>query len=153
MSASTDVQTAAGATIALSATLPATHDAAGFGALSFTDLGLVTDAGTIPGRNYNEVSFSPLSEREVAYRKGSYEQDQQTIELADSITDAGQILAKAGVLADECYAVSITYQNGDVDYYTALILTFTKNVGTVDNIITRSMTTRPQGDTVEVDTP
>ena len=153
MSASTNVQTAAGTTISVSAALPATHDAAGFVALTFTEVGEVTDAGDIPSRVYNEVTHSPLSQREVITLKGSYSQSPTTMVIGDDISDAGQVLLKAGAASDDCYSFKVEYQNGDIDYFTALVFQFSKNLGDNNTIVGRTLQLNTQNDVVEVDTP
>ena len=65
------VQTTAGATIGISATLPATNDAAGYAALTFSLIGEVTDLGEF-GREYATVTHNPIASRRTIKRKGSF---------------------------------------------------------------------------------
>src|SRR5690606_42050250 len=55
-------QTAAGTLISISAQRPATYDAAGYGALSYTPIGEIVDAGT-HGRVYQVVTADRKSTR------------------------------------------------------------------------------------------
>jgi hypothetical protein len=68
------VRTSAGSTIAISATLPATFDEAGFSAAGvvFKEIGEVTNIGE-HGREYAKVTFQPLRTRATQKRKGSYD--------------------------------------------------------------------------------
>ena len=52
-------QTAAGSTLAIGTALPATHDAAGFAALTLTEIGQVEKIGSF-GASFAKVEFQPL---------------------------------------------------------------------------------------------
>jgi len=134
MPAASNVITAAGATFATSSALPATHDIAGFVALTFVDVGEVVDGGSA-GKTFNKVDHSPLSEREVLSLKGSYTQGVRSLELGKDIADLGQIELQAGLESDLPYAFSITMQNGDIYYFIATVDSFTLNLGTIDSIV------------------
>lgn len=138
MPASSNVITAAGTVIAVSAALPATHDAAGFGALSFTAIAEVVDAGSA-GKTFNKVDHSPLTEREVLSLKGSFTQGIRSLLLGRDITDAGQILLLAGLEVDAPYSFEITLQNADIIWFTATVDSFTDDIGTIDSIVGASV--------------
>jgi hypothetical protein len=57
----TDFTTGAGATFSLSATAPGTYNQAGYEALTFTEVGKVTDFGQIPSRVYQVVSLQYIA--------------------------------------------------------------------------------------------
>lgn len=134
-----NVITAAGAQLAVSASLPAAHTIDGFTALSFTDVAEVVDLGEA-GKTYNIVEHSPLGEREVLRLKGSYNQGDRSISLGRDITDAGQQLLIAGNDSDNAYSFRITLQNGDIIYFTALVNGYTDAIGTIDSIIGSNLT-------------
>lgn len=139
MPAASKVITAAGAQLAVSATLPSAHTIDGFAALTFTDVAEVVDLGEA-GKVYNIVEHSPLGEREVLRLKGSYTQGDRSISLGRDITDAGQKILVAANDADTAYAFRITLQNGDLIYYTALVNGYTDAIGTIDSIISSNIT-------------
>lgn len=134
MPASSNVITAAGTTFAISAPLPATHNLAGFTALSYTDIAEVVDGGSA-GKTFNKVDHSPLSEREVLSLKGSFTQGVRSLSLGRDIADAGQTLILAQLDLDPAAAFRITYQNGDIDYFTATVDSYTDDIGTIDTIV------------------
>jgi hypothetical protein len=134
MSANSNVITAAGAQLAISATLPAAHTIDAFAALSYTDVAEVVDLGEA-GKEFNIVDYSPLGEREVQRRKGSYSQGERSFSVGRDITDAGQQLLSAANNSDNYYAMRITYQNGDIDYFQAMVNGYSTAIGTIDNII------------------
>jgi hypothetical protein len=88
------VKTSAGSTIAISAATPATFNAAGYGALTFTTIGEVTDLGEF-GRDYALVTHNPIATRGTVKRKGSFNEGTMDMKLGLDTDDAGQILAKA----------------------------------------------------------
>src|SRR3546814_14154410 len=89
-----DVFTSAGSTIAVSASPPATYDDTGFEALTFTDIGEVTNLGEF-GRAYNLVTHNPLATRKTVTRKGSFNDGTVAMQLARVPSDAGHELGKA----------------------------------------------------------
>lgn len=134
MPAISNVITAAGTQFAISAALPVTHDLDGFTALSFTSVAEVVDGGSA-GKTFNKVDHSPLGEREVLSLKGSYTQGVRTLQLGRDISDAGQDLVLDGLESDNAYSFRITYQNGDIDYVTATVDSYTDDIGTIDTVV------------------
>lgn len=134
MPATSNVKTAAGVQFAISAALPATHTIAGFEALSFTDIAEIVDGGSA-GKTFNKVDHSPLGNREVLSLKGSFTQGIRTLQLGRDISDPGQDLILEGLDSDNAFSFRITYQDGDIDYVTATIDSYTDDIGTQDTIV------------------
>ena len=63
--------TSAGTKLFVSASAPATYNLSGFAALTWTEIGEVSDMGEF-GRQYNLVTFNTLGDRRTVKRKGSY---------------------------------------------------------------------------------
>lgn len=127
------VQTSAGTTIALSAAAPATYDQAGFDALTYTTIGEAIDLGSF-GKEFNLVTYNPLGDRKTRKFKGSYNNGSVSVTLAQDDTDAGQVLAIAAADSDSNYSFKVTLQNGDIRYFVAKVMSYTTDVGTVDDI-------------------
>src|SRR5690606_40955577 len=72
------IYTSAGTTLGLSAAAPATYDAAGYAALTFTQIGEVSDLGDIPARIYELVTWQPLAERGMRKAKGGYQRAEES---------------------------------------------------------------------------
>lgn len=125
--------TSAGSTIRISASLPATFNAAGYQALVYSAIGEVTDLGEF-GREYNLVTHNPVGNRSTQKYKGSFNEGSMTLQLALDTDDAGQILAKAALLSDANYSFVVQTQQGDRYYYMAQVLSFKVGVGSVDQI-------------------
>jgi hypothetical protein len=93
------VRTSAGSTIALSAAQPATYNEAGYSALSFTDIGEVSDLGEF-GRVYNIVKYNTVATRATTKRKGSYDEGTMNLKVGLDNDDAGQNLANTAAASD-----------------------------------------------------
>ena len=133
------VETVAGTTIAISAGAPATFTQAGYAALTFTNIGEVTDGGE-HGREYALVTHQPIASRGTQKFKGSFNEGSKTLQLGLDKADAGQVLAKAAVVSDASYSFKVTYQGGDIDYFQAKVMSFKKSATGVDTIRSASIT-------------
>jgi len=127
------VRTTAGTTIGITAAAPATFNAAGYDALTFTNIGEVTDLGEF-GREYTMASHNPIGSRGTVKKKGSFNEGQMTLQLGLDTDDAGQILAKAAALSDADYSFKVTMPSGDIYYFQALTMSFKVSAGDVNKI-------------------
>lgn len=127
------VHTSAGTTFKVSAGTPATFDAGGYAALSYTTVGEITNLGEF-GRMYNVVKHNPIATRGTQKYKGSYDEGQIPVKLGLDTDDAGQIIMKAASQSDSNYAFKVTTQNGDVYYFQAQVTSWKVGVNGVDNI-------------------
>ena len=125
--------TSAGTSISLCAALPATYDVAGYGALAWVEVGEVSDLGEF-GREYNVVKFNPLKTRGTVKRKGSFDEGNVQMQLARVVSDAGQQVAAAALNSDASHAAKVVLQDGSIFYFTAQVVSFTTNIGSVDQI-------------------
>jgi len=132
--------TSAGSKIYVSATAPTTYDLSGFTALTWTEIGEVTDLGEL-GREYTKVEHKPLGDRKTVKRKGSYDDGAIDLEMAlASSSDAGQTLLKAASISDSSYSYKIVLQNSDAMYFSAQCMSFKISVGSVDDITSATCT-------------
>ena len=144
-------RTSAGTQIAIGAA-PATYNEAGFVAVSFDQIGEVTDAGEY-GKVYNLVTHNPLADRQTKKYKGSYNNGSITLQLAIDELDVGQIAATVALDSDDSYSIKVTKQNGAIDYFTAQVMSFTTSVGSVDSIESGSIQLELDNDVVKVAAP
>ena len=126
-------ETSAGTKFSISAALPATYNTAGFGALTFTEVGEITDYGEF-GRKYNLVKHNPVATRKTVKRKGSYDSGSMTLPMALVNDDAGQIIMKAAAVSDNSYSFCVELKDGYKYYFTAQVMQFLTKVGSVDSI-------------------
>ena len=136
------VATTAGTTLAVSAAEPATYDAAGFAALTWTPVGEVTNMGDI-GPEATLVTYDSIGDRVTKKLKGQINMGSQSLELGQDLTDAGQIILKAAVTLssgtiDTIHSFRITYKSGDIDYYTGLPLSYATSLGDANQVTSAS---------------
>lgn len=108
-------------TYAISASLPATYDASGYGAttITYTTIGKVEsfpEFGSV--REVNK--FTPINGA-VEYSKGVAEYGSGTMTMADVPADAGQVIMKAADASANHYSMKITYPDGEIHYLDVLI--------------------------------
>lgn len=84
--------TAANSTLAISAAAPATKDAAGYAALTYTEIGGIDKIGPI-GASFAKVEFQPLKGPKDKH-KGSYDSGSLNPSMAYDPDDAGQALLR-----------------------------------------------------------
>lgn len=130
-------ETAAGATLGVSASLPATYDDTGYGALVYTDVGEVENLGEF-GKEFNLVTFLPLAQRGASKVKGSFNNGRFEPQLALDKADAGQVIMEAAREDDNNYAFEVTLSSGGIFYFAGLVMKFAPVINTVDDIVRRS---------------
>lgn len=141
MTLRTNVQTISGATLAISAALPATYDSAGYGATSmtYTAIGQVENYGN-HGGSATISKFTPVDTAVVAKVKGSKDYGQMTLMLGSVPGDAGQVILATAFESNAHYSVKMTYPLGngeataEIHYLDVLISKHEFQDGSVDNV-------------------
>ncbi len=132
-------QTAAGVTIGISLTAPATHDTTGFDALTFKNIGEVTNPGEF-GKEWALVTHNPLATRGTKKGKGSYNNGTLNPAMALDPNDAGQIDMKTALESDNPAYFAITLQDGTIFYLVGLVMKFKTIIGGVDEVVNANST-------------
>src|SRR4030067_1772041 len=101
------VRTSATTTLAISAGVPATFDNAGYVALSYTQVGEITNFGEF-GREFTLVTHHPVASRGTQKLKGAFNEGAIALQLGLDTDDAGQVLMKAASASDRPYPFTIT---------------------------------------------
>jgi hypothetical protein len=127
-------QSLAGASLAISAGLPATEDSTGYDALTYSIVGEITDMGTI-GAETNLVSYTPVATAIVNKRKGSKNYGSQSVTVVLDDEDTGQMLFETAAESQDVYSFRVTLNDGAKIYYQGLIMGFPINLGTVDDMV------------------
>lgn len=141
--------TSAGTKLSVCATLPATFNAAGYGALTWLEVGEIVDMGEF-GKEYSQVSHNPLGTRQTIKRKGSYNEGSLALKMARVPSDDGQAVLVAAVDSDDSIAFKVELQDGTVQYSTAQVMSYKTGVGSVDQITSASCTLEIDRPIVEV---
>ena len=144
--------TSAGTKLFISASAPATYNKTGFEALTFTEIGEVSEMGEF-GRQYNLVTFNTLGDRRTVKRKGSYNDGTIACQMARVPDDAGQTILTTAVNSDNSYSIKIKLQDGTVFYTSAQVMSYTTNIGNVDQITSATVNLEIDNDILEVAAP
>ena len=149
-------QTAAGSKLYVSSGTPATYDKAGFEALTWVEVGEVTEIPSF-GKVFNIVNHNPLGDRQTVKRKGSYDTGSIDVpyayDLSISGADAGQALLLAGLETDSSYSFWVDIKQLKAHYFTGQIASAPTTVGSVDQIVMKNTTIAIDDDVVEVNAP
>jgi hypothetical protein len=114
---------------AVSATLPATYDASGYGAttITYTAIGKVSDFLPYGSkRSINE--FVPITGA-VEFTKGAPRYGQGDMMMGDIPADAGQVILKAAEASANHYSLKITYPDGEIHYLDIIVAAWTLSGG------------------------
>ena len=144
--------TSAGTKLFISASAPATYNSTGFAALTWTEIGEVSEMGEF-GRQYNLVTFNTLGDRRTVKRKGSYNDGTIACQMARVPDDAGQTILTTAVNSDNSYSIKIQLQDGTVFYTSAQVMSYTTNIGNVDQITSATVNLEIDNDIIEVAAP
>lgn len=116
--------TSAGVLFKISAGVPATFNAAGYAALTFTTVGEITDMSGF-GVTWSNSTGNQLALRGTQKKKSVRDPGNLDLTLNLDTDDAGQILMKtARDSATGVYAASVVMPNGDIYYCQVLVNSF-----------------------------
>lgn len=147
------VQTSAGASLAVSVATPATEDQAGYEALSWTDVGEISDLGEF-GPVYEVVTFNNIASRVTRKFKGTVNYGTQDVQLGADPTDAGQSIlfeGADGTEIDTVHSFRVTLQDGTDYYFQSKIFSFATTVGAANNIVSASASLEIESQVIRVD--
>jgi hypothetical protein len=132
--------TNAGTNLAIVSGEPATYDAPGFGALSFVDVGEVENIPEYGGVS-QEITFTALKDLIVKKLKGSFDPGSIAITLGRDVADAGQVVVSAAAAPtnNTQHSISVTFSDGSIHYFTALVMSYTTNPNDVNSVVRSTM--------------
>lgn len=135
MTTRTNVVTISGATLAISAGIPATYDAAGYADtdIVYTLIGEVENYGN-HGVTATITEFTPVDTAEVNKVKGSKNYGTMALTLGYVPGDAGQVLLRAASESNSHYSIKLVYPDGEVHYMDVLVSKCENQDGTVNNV-------------------
>lgn len=152
----TSAQTVAGSILSVASALPATYDAAGFAALTYSAVAEVTDIGTF-GKDFTLVTHNPIGDRKTYKFRGSYNNGTLDLKLAKITvlnTDAGQAALTTALNdpLDKSVSFRIALQDGSKQYFTGKVMSFTTSIGSVNSILAGECKVEIDSDVVETST-
>ena len=128
-------QTSATTILSVSTTLPATYDATGFQALTWTPVGEIGSLGTY-GLKTNVVSWLPLDTALKSKRGGSQDAGSMQLQIArHNGADMTKLSAANSSRASIAFKVTMPALIGGADYFTGIVTSFEQNVGNADQIM------------------
>lgn len=145
-----DFDTVASSKLYVSAAAPATFNAAGFVALTWTEVGDITNMGSVRGREYSTSTASTIGDAQDREKKGSFKLPNADFECLWVEDDAGQVIIEAASKDYTVPSFKLVKQNGDIRYFTAQVMKFVENNGTSNDSVKGQFTLLRQTDTVIV---
>jgi hypothetical protein len=128
-----EARTSAGTTISIGSAAPASYTQVAYEALTYTLISEVTDIGEF-GREYTLVTHNPIGDRGTVKRKGSFNDGALALQMARVPDNAGQAAVIAARDVDVSHGWKIVYPDGTIGYFAAQTMSYTTNVGNVDQI-------------------
>lgn len=127
-----DKYTNIGAELHLSASLPATEDIAGYGALTFTE---VTGVASLPeiGPSSNIVSQADLKDGILRKAHGERDFGGGDVQLREVMGDAGQALMNTAQDDESIISVKVVRPTGLIQYFQAIVGSFRRSEATTGN--------------------
>jgi len=122
-----NVVSGSGTLVYVSSSLPATHDQAGFEALTWTLVNEVTEVGEY-GRDYDTIEHAPINTRIIETIKGNYKEGGLPLSFASVPADAGQAVLLTASEADNDISVKIVRTDGQTDYNIGKVFSFKPNI-------------------------
>lgn len=141
MTARTIPQINSGATLSISASLPATYDAAGYGATAmvYTACGDIEDYGS-HGMTAAITEFTPVGTAVTAKFKGAKNYGTKSLMLANIPSEAGQVILETAAESTARFSVKIAYpvasgeSTGEIHYLDVLVAKKEGQDGTVNDV-------------------
>ncbi len=148
-----DVFSSVGTLVSVSNPAPATYNAAGFAALTWSLCGELAELPAF-GSEAALATHTPLATGVVAKRRGSINYGSVTLTMAVSDADAGQAIlltaGDAGAGQDSSVSFKVVLQNGDIQYFTGQVMSFKTTVGNADAITMAEVTVEIDNSIVKV---
>lgn len=147
------VNTAAGSKLAISAANPATEDATGYAALTYTEVAYVSNLGDL-GSSYEMVEFQPLDGPKLKL-KGPRDEGSLNPSIALDDDDAGQTLLRTASEdgTNAFYSFKITRPDGAVRYFQGPVFGMPESIGSASDVITASPTIEACTEVIRVAAP
>lgn len=135
MTARSVVEALAGATFAISATLPDTYDQVGYESTDFvwSPVGDIENYGN-HGVRATITEFTPVDTAVITKVKGSKNYGTMALVLGNVPADSGQAILKAASESNAHYSAKVTYADGVVHYIDVLVASFEYQDGQVNDV-------------------
>lgn len=139
----------AGSQVLISAGVPATFDAAGFAALTFTPIGEVTDIGVV-GPESSVILHNPVASNTTYKFKSTRNNGVIALKGGRAVADPGQVILLAAEASNSPYSMKIVLQDLSVLYFQTLVMSYKTSIGSVSQITSFESNCEVSGDIVTV---
>lgn len=140
MPAHTGVASITDTLFAISAALPATYDAAGYGATAMTYTAIGKVSSFFPHGSKRAVNkFQPIS-GPVEKTKGAPDYGDGDMVMGDVPADAGQVIMKAAEASPNHYSLKVTYPDGEIHYLDIIVASWELSGGKEGDPLLRTAT-------------
>lgn len=148
-----DIVSSVGTVVSVANASPATYNSSGFAALTWAACGELAELPSF-GAEAALATHTPLATGVVAKRRGSLNYGSVALTMALSDDDAGQTIlqdaAEAAAGTDAQVSVKVELVNGEVQYFTAQVMSYRTNVGNADAITMAEVTLEIDNSIVKV---
>ena len=148
-----DITSSVGTAVSVSNAAPATYNSTGFAALTWSLCGELAELPAF-GAEAALATHTPLKTGIVAKRRGSLNYGSVALTMAVSDEDTGQTVlqdaAEAAAGTDAQVSVKVVLVNGEVQYFTAQVMSYKVNVGNADAITMAEVTLEIDNSVVKV---
>ena len=148
MTFQSDFETVAGTKLYVCAVRPATDTVAAYAALTWVEVGELTNVGGVKGREYSTSTASVVGYAQDREKKSSWKLPNAEFECLWVEEDAGQIIIEAASKDNSIPAFKLEKQGGGLRYLTAQVLKFVENLGTSNDTVKGAFTLLRQSDTL-----
>ncbi|KAB8042553.1 hypothetical protein [Janthinobacterium aquaticum] len=143
-----DFETVAGTKLYVSATRPTADTAVAYAALTWVEVGLITNVGSVNGREYSTATLSTVGNAHDREKKGSYKLPDAAFECAWNEADAGQIIIAAAANDYSIPAFKLKKQGTAERFFTAQVKSFIENNGASNDAVKGNFVLLRQSDTI-----
>ena len=128
------IESMAGVLLYISAGVPVTYDAAGYAAVSgYVSIGEIVDVGN-QGATHAETKVNTIAGAGTRKIKGSFDLGTKSLKIAVDNDDLGQQMLYTMLASYANAAFKQVYQNGDIDYFSAKVMSIVSEGSTPDAV-------------------
>jgi hypothetical protein len=135
MAASKKAINSAGAGLLVCLSLPTTDNAAGYEALTFIEVGEITEISGDIGRVYDTIEVQNLRQRRKEVRKGGFSEGTPSITTNYAPGDDGQIAMATALGMDTNVSFCIELSDGTAKYAQGIVLSAPFSIGDLSGVV------------------
>lgn len=143
-----DFETVAGTALYVAAEMPTDNTAAAFAALTWVEVGEITNVPSVLGREYSTSTISTVKNAHDREKKGSYKLPNADWECAWVEDNAGQVIVREAANNNDILPFKVVKQGAAIRYLSAQVSKFVENMGTSNDAVKGAFTMLRQSDTI-----